>query len=1812
MADELEPIAVIGMAGRFPGADDVEQLWQNLSAGRESIRFLSEDELLAAGVPRSSLDDPAYVRAVAEAAQLDMFDAALFGMTAREARTSDPQLRLFLETAHAAVENAGYDPGSLTDVGVFGAAGTNRYVDLYLRPEPGAATGITGLAVGTWNNLGSLATMVSYKLDFTGPAMSVQTACSSSLVAIHQAVAAIRNGECELALAGGVEVELPLTHGHRWAMDGPFSRDGHCRPFDAAASGTIFGSGVGVVVLKKLAQALADGDAVRAVVRATAVNNDGARKVGFTAPGVTGQTNVVLEAMMMAGADVNHVGLVEAHATGTMLGDPIEVAALLAAYRRLGHPADDTVALSSVKANVGHLGHAAGVTSFIRAVLSLERERIAPTINVSAVNPKLDLDGSPFYLPSEAVPWPRRADQPRLAAVSSLGIGGTNAHAVLQEAPVRVAEPAATRPRLLVWSAATAAARETYQERIRAHLADHGERTFTATVSTLQHGRRAYPHRAALVAESAAEAVTGLTAADGNAVVRGAGKRRELAFLFPGQGAQYAGMAQDLYQQEPRFAEALDETLHLFSAAGTDVAEAWRTGDDAQLASTTVAQPLLFAVEYALAQLWRSWGVVPHRLLGHSIGELTAAAVAEVVSLSDAVTLVAVRARAMNRMPAGGMLAVAAGADELTDLLSAEVELAAVNGPRQSVLAGPHDALAGLADTLRERGLRSRPIRTSHAFHTEAMRKAADEFRSAFGAVALRAPRIPIVSAATGTTMTAHQATDPTFWADQLVEPVLFGPALEHLLAQGPQVLVEVGPGQTLTSLSRSHHALAAGGHAAVASLPSRPRPGEDQIALLHSLATVWTDGHDVDWHAVGHGQPVVRTPLPVYPYQRERFWADPPAAPAAAGPTSPAAEAPPESTRAHSEAAPTTADPTEEQLTADTPVDESPFSVPCWVHVPRRADASHDTAPHALLLAEEDRARDLTVALQRAGIRMVPVPADPGSGSAERSFHLPVRRRGELADLLRDVAAAGRQPLMLVHAWGLSGAAADRADLAALQRPFRELHEVARLVSRVSGLADGARIVVLTRQAVDISGAEVVRPEHALLPPLARTIAEEDQRLTVRLIDLGARVTDDDLAAELADQDGSPVVALRGDLRWVPAERGLDVVPGASPAVRRNGVYLITGGGGGLGIEVARGLARTGQQPVLALVGRSGSVPDDVLDELGALGATVEVHACDVTDATALGRLVDEVTDRRGPVNGVLHLAGRIGSGTVQFTGAADSEATFAPKMAGALSLERVFAGRPRLDFFVCFSSRAALEGQVGGADYAAANAYLDTFVRDTPLVADRLLSISWPAWQGVGMAAGGMLLSAGRAPARRWQTMLSAENDPVTDEHRLGSVPVVPGTRHLDLVVEAFRAEILDGAEEPVALNDVVFQRMLELTSPRRVEVAFNPEGESWAFAVSSAPLTTSSPTDVQTHVRGRVAAWRPEPDTTARRRVDLAELRARLSEHRPLPPFGSDRQAFTLGPRWRTYHQAQADPAGDSQLLVLALPEDYQHEARRHAVHPTLMDAATTSVRDLDKDDIHVPFMYRSVVVHGRLPGRILSHIRRRPDAPTNSIMADLDVLDEDGTVLVEVRGFTMRRATDPAALVSPRRVDEAAESVGIPPEVGVDLLMDLLTGRTPRQVAVRRFRGGRPEPSPADPLTTAAREEARATRPVPAPRTAVPATGRRGPSTPAPAVPAPMPERTPAAEPTPAPAVVEPAPSPSEFADQVRELWTAATGVADLSDDQDFFALGGDSLIAVELMSQVRDRFGVDLSVGAIFDYPTLGSFTEELRRLGAGR
>ncbi len=876
---EDEPIAIIGVAGRFPGAGDLDQFWANLCAGVESIGFPSDEQLVAAGVPRSVLTDPYYVKASAAPPDVDAFDAGLFRLTPREARICDPQTRLFLECAHAAMENAGYDHTRTTDVGVFGASGDSGYLDLVRRAE-GAELGATsGMSLSTWSSRDYLAALVSYKLGLHGPSLGVMTACSSSLVAVHLAAASLRAGECAMALAGGAVVQLPLHHGYWWEPGGVLSRDGHCRPFDKAASGMVNASGAGVVALKRLRDALADGDHIRAVIRATALNNDGAAKVGFTAPSVGGQAAVIAEALSVAGVDPSDVSMVEAHASGSVLGDPIEVAALTSAFRRLGAAEPGTCALTSVKGNIGHLGHAAGVASLIKAALALENGVIPASVGLRELNPALGLDGSPFYVPTGPVPWPGADGRPRIAAVHSYGVGGTNAHAVLTQAPPVVAAPAPARPRIVVWSARTTPAADRYRERLAGHFARAATADFARATGTLLHGRTPHARRGAVVAADAREAVALLRdpGAAGHVSAPADGSGSRVAFLFPGSGAAQPGAARELYDSCPAFAKALDECADLFDAAAVPVRESWRDGDEDRLAQAPIAEPVVFTLEYALLRAWEAWGVTPDAVLGYGIGEFAAATAAGVLSLADAVRVVAARSDAVRRMPAGGMLAARAPAEQLLPLLPEQVAIAAVDGARQVVLAGPVEPLARAAAAMSDAKLPYRPLPGTHALYMREAAGAVPVLERVLSQVRLGAPQIDLVSAAAGRAITAAEAADPAFWAGQIAQPARFAAALDELTGQPDRwTLVEVGPGRTLTALARQHPTVVGQRHRSVSTLPARRTDAEaDQRCVLTAVASVWTEGHSVDWTGLPDAEDTGRIPVPGYPYERQRYWVE-------------------------------------------------------------------------------------------------------------------------------------------------------------------------------------------------------------------------------------------------------------------------------------------------------------------------------------------------------------------------------------------------------------------------------------------------------------------------------------------------------------------------------------------------------------------------------------------------------------------------------------------------------------------------------------------------------------------------------------------------------------------------------------------------------------------------------------------------------------------------------------------------------------------------------------------------------------------------
>ncbi|MCE9667448.1 acyltransferase domain-containing protein [Myxococcus stipitatus] len=892
-------IAIIGMAGRFPGAWSVAELWNNVRTGVESVRFFSKEECRAAGVPEERLEDPAFVRASAILPEPESFDAAFFDMPPREAELTDPQHRVFLEVCWEALEHAGYSPRDFPGaISVYGGATLNTYLLMNLARNPRVLDTFEPVQVNIGNGGDFLTTRVSYKLDLRGASHTVQSACSTSLVAVHQACQSLLNGECDMALAGGASINVGFFHGYRHAEGGMASPDGHCRPFDAKAQGTLFGSGAGVVLLKPLRAAVRDGDVVHAVIKGSAINNDGARKAGFTAPGVEGQAQVVAEALSAAGLEAEDIGYVEAHGTATPLGDPIEVQALTRAYRA-STQRRRFCALGSVKGNVGHLDAAAGITGLLKTVMALKHRELPPSLHYERPNPAIDFDGSPFYVNATLTPWGAGAG-PRRAGVSSFGVGGTNAHVVLEEAPALPASAVARRAwQLVPVSARTPTALESATKRLEAALREQAGGNLADVAWTLQVGRQRFKHRRFVLARSVEDAAEALSQPQGLRVFTESQDaiERPVAFLFPGQGSQHVDMGRALYEAEPVFRAEVDRCAELSRAHldGVDPRMVLyprledREACAKKLAQTALTQPALFILEYATARLWMSWGVKPAAMLGHSIGEYVAACLAGVFSLEDALCLVAARGRLMQHLPSGAMLAVSLSEEEVRpylDAAGAELSLAAVNAPMQCVLSGTHAAVEEARRRLEEAGAQCRVLVTSHAFHSAMMDPILADFTARVSTVPLKAPAVPILSNVTGMWLTAEQATSPRYWSEHLRGTVRFEEGLRTLAADARRVLLEVGPGQTLERLARRHPALAST-HPVLASMASPRDDGalsDVQAPLVYqTLGRLWQAGVVIDWKAFHGGEHRHRVVLPTYPFERQRHWVEPAVTPSTA-----------------------------------------------------------------------------------------------------------------------------------------------------------------------------------------------------------------------------------------------------------------------------------------------------------------------------------------------------------------------------------------------------------------------------------------------------------------------------------------------------------------------------------------------------------------------------------------------------------------------------------------------------------------------------------------------------------------------------------------------------------------------------------------------------------------------------------------------------------------------------------------------------------------------------------------------------------------
>lgn len=1325
MADASMPsqaIAIVGMAGRFPQAPDLDAFWRNIAAGVESLADLGDAELDAAGVPPALRAQPGYVRRGTFLDGCEDFDAAFFGYSPREAQVIDPQQRLFLECAWEALEHAGYARAALPEsVGVYGGASMNSYVYAKLLRNPALAEAVGGYQIMLGNDKDFLCTRVSYKLGLRGPSMTVQTACSTSLVAVQVACRALQRGECDMALAGGASLTFPLGAGYLYQEGMILSPDGHCRPFDAEARGTRAGAGAGVVVLKRLDDALAAGDTVHAVIRGIAINNDGAGKAGFTAPSVDGQVEVIATAQALAGVAPRSIGYVEAHGTATPLGDPIEIAALTQAFRA-GTADVGFCRLGALKANIGHLDAAAGVAGLIKAALVLQRREFPPLVNFRAPNPALQLETSPFVARAAGGAWDTDGTAPRRAAVSSFGIGGTNAHAVLEEAPAQPALPAARAAQLLVLSARSEAALQAANARLAAHLGARPEQALADVAFTLHAGREAFAHRRTLVATDAAEAAQALRAP--GPVARHEGGPRPVAFLFSGQGSQHATMGRGLYDSEPVYRAVVDrcaETLR--PLIGADLRTLLHADDGAAaLAETRFTQPALFVAELALATLWEHWGVVPAAMLGHSLGEFVAAHLAGVLSLDDALAVVAARGRLMQQQAPGTMAAVHLAEDALAGRLGAGVEIAAVNAPGLCTVSGPAEAVESLLKALAAEGVEARALHTSHAFHSAMMAPALAPFTEVMRGVRLAPPQRRFVSNVTGTWITAEQATSPAYWADHLRRAVRFEAGLRTLAAEPALQLVEVGPGQALAALARA--TLGAAGAARVVASMRRPNDARDDgRVLLEAAGRLWAAGVPLDAARL-HGAPRRRVPLPTYPFERKTCTIEP-ATPAASAPASGGV---PRSAR----------------------IDDW-FFAPTWARDDRRPG---DAPAGRWLVLGGDAAFAAAVADALRAVGCEPLTAAPDAQALAALPRDGVPLRGVL-----NLSCTGASALPADEAYALLVA------LAAALPPPADAHPLRLLHATVGGES--------------VLGEPVADPRAALAAGPVLVLPTEMAGLQARSIDIDPAARDAAalLAAETRLGGHEPQVAHRAGLRWVRRHERMALPPAAPDALPfpPRGACWITGGLGGMGLALARWLGSTFAARLL-LTSRSGLPPREEWDgwlaahpaddaratamrairAIEATGGEVVVAAADAADEAAMARALAAARARFGTLDAVIHAAGVPGRGSLALrTSTEEARAVFAPKAGGLEVLVRLLGDTP-LRFVALASSINAVLGSPGACDYAAANAVLDAFAesRARPAAWQHVVSIAWGAWRDVGMAAKLQVPDAMRAA---WQVHLA-----------------------------------------------------------------------------------------------------------------------------------------------------------------------------------------------------------------------------------------------------------------------------------------------------------------------------------------------------------------------------------------------------------------------------------------------------------------------
>jgi iturin family lipopeptide synthetase A len=1356
-------VAVIGMAGVFPEAKNIYEFWQNLRNGVESIAFLSAEELKETGIDPQWPDHAHYVPSLGGVLEgKAYFDAAFFGFANLEAETMDPQLRILHECVWTALEDAGCNPEDFNgSIGLYTGASANFSWEA-LTVLSGKKERLGEFAASQLVDRCYLSTRISYKLNLRGPALTVQAACSTSLLTIHLACRGLQSGDCDIALAGGVSLFTSSGRGYLYQEGLILSPDGHCRAFDAGAGGTAAGEGAGIVALKSLEEAIEEGDHIYAVIKGSAANNDGFRKVGFSGPSIEGQAEVIAAVFHMAEVEPDSIGYVETHGTGTILGDPVEVEALKLAFNtsRRG-----VCALGSVKTNIGHLDAAAGIAGFIKAVLALHHREIPASLHFQVPNPKIDFENSPFYVNTRLKTW-EGDGYPLRAGVSSFGIGGTNVHLILEEAAAVINRNEEAvhrlRPQLIPLSARTKPA----LERMTANLADffiknpHIDPADAAY--TLQTGRQAFAHRRMLVCQDIEEAAAIISSAADDRLrsFTAQAEDRPVIFMFSGQGSQYVNMGLGLYESEPLFRQELGRCFDILKPlTGRDFKEilyppeiaASSSSAPAELNRTEMAQPLLFAVEYATARLLLHWGIEANGMIGHSLGEYVAAHLVGIFSLEEALQLVSRRGQLMQAMPGGAMLSVSLGEKELRPLLDDTLSLAAVNSSTLCTVSGETRAIAAFEKRLANVDCKTRRLVTSHAFHSPMMEPILADFERAVKQIGPKRPELAYISNLTGKRIGADEVMDPGYWARHLRHTVRFADGLSELLKEDGAIFLEVGPGKALSTFVRQHQDKRPENK--VLNLLRHPQEDiSDNRYWLTQVGQLWLFGKKIDWMALHAGDRRRRLSMPTYPFEEKRYWIE--------GDLSEMGK----------KALTGTFAPVKKATVSEW------FYIPSWkrAHLLQRR-VSELAAGSGWLVFSNGSSLSLKLVAELRRLKQRVVVVNQGREFLklnEAEFVIEPDNRDHYDALIAALGAAGLSLWQVVSLWNIPEESDDRNILQRLDQSlapgFYSLLYLAQALGRQE-TGQELRITAITHSLYRVTGDEVLNPEQALCLGPVEVIPLEYPSWNCRNIDVVAPPSGSpkekeligQLMEELAAQPVEAVIALRSGLRWIRHFEKAKL-PGTSDRIRglrQEGVYWITGGLGGIGLVLARYLAeKAGARLILS--GRSPFPPREQwsqwldthaqgdptsrkiqqLREIEKLGAEIRVFQADVSDTEQMRRMVARIKADFGRVNGIIHSAGIADyAGVIQRRNREMTDRVLTPKVQGTAVLAEVVQDEAP-DFIVLCSSINSFLPTIGQAGYTSANSFLDAFSHfkapgngGTPVV----LSINWDGWQEVGMAA-------------------------------------------------------------------------------------------------------------------------------------------------------------------------------------------------------------------------------------------------------------------------------------------------------------------------------------------------------------------------------------------------------------------------------------------------------------------------------------------